>query len=58
VQLIKWVQGQAGVGSARVRAPRLELEGQELAEVEAVFAKAKATRPEIAEKPFADFALD
>jgi dihydrodipicolinate synthase/N-acetylneuraminate lyase len=58
VQLIKWVQGQAGVGSARVRAPRLELEGQELAEAEAVFAKAKATRPEIAEKPFADFALD
>lgn len=58
VQLIKWVQEQAGVGSARVRAPRLELAGQELAEAEEVFAKAAATRPEIAEKPFADFAAD
>ena len=55
-QLIKWVQEQAGVGSARVRAPRLEVTGQELAEAEAAFAKAKASRPEIAQKPFADFA--
>ena len=56
VQLIKWVQEQAGVGSARVRAPRLELEGQELAAAQAVFATAHATRPAITERPFADFA--
>jgi len=56
VQLIKWVQEQAGVGSARVRAPRLEVTGDELAQAQAVFAQAKATRPQIAEKPFADFA--
>jgi len=34
----------------------LEVAGQELAAAQAVFAKAKATRLEIAEKPFADFA--
>lgn len=57
VQLIKWVQQQAGVGSARVRAPRLEIIGQELATAEAVFAKAKAIRPAIPGKPFADFEI-
>ena len=36
VQLIKWVQQQAGVGSARVRAPRMELHGRELDEARAV----------------------
>jgi 4-hydroxy-tetrahydrodipicolinate synthase len=56
VQLIKWVQEQQGVGSARVRAPRLELEGAELAEAQAVYAKAKAWRPRVEEKPFAEFA--
>jgi dihydrodipicolinate synthase/N-acetylneuraminate lyase len=56
VQLIKWVQEQAGVGSARVRAPRLELHGKELEDVKAVFAKALATRPKVNEKPFPDFA--
>ena len=56
VQLIKWVQEQAGVGSARVRAPRLEVTGTDLAEAEAIFAKANASRPETSEKPFADFA--
>lgn len=56
VQLIKWVQEQAGVGSARVRAPRLEVTGSELAEAQAVFAKALATRPKTNERPFADFA--
>src|SRR6202008_3185478 len=30
IQLIKWVQEQVGVGSARVRPPRLELEGGEV----------------------------
>ena len=56
VQLIKWVQEQAGVGSARVRAPRLEVIGDELALAKSVFAKAQATRPRTAERPFADFA--
>jgi 4-hydroxy-tetrahydrodipicolinate synthase len=56
VQLIKWVQEQAGVGSARVRAPRLELQGADLAAAEAVFEKAKATRAPIEERPIADFA--
>ena len=45
VQLIKQVQQEAGVGSARVRAPRLELEGEELAAAKAVLAHAQAHRP-------------
>ena len=58
VQLIKWVQEQAGVGSARVRAPRLEIQGEELklARRPRVFEKAQAERPAIDERPFADFA--
>ncbi len=56
VQLIKWVQEQAGVGSARVRAPRLQLAGAELAEAKRVYARAMEERPSVAEKPFADFA--
>jgi dihydrodipicolinate synthase/N-acetylneuraminate lyase len=55
VQLIKWVQEQRGVGAARVRAPRLVLEGAELAQAEAIYKQAMATRPQIPEKPFADF---
>ena len=56
VQLIKWVQEQAGVGSARVRPPRLELAGTDLAEAEATFATALATRPPVTERPFSEFA--
>lgn len=56
VQLIKWVQEQMGVGSARVRAPRLEITGDELKEAQAVVSKAKAERPKISEAPFASFA--
>ncbi len=56
VQLIKWVQEQAGVGSARVRAPRMELHGAELDEAKAVFAKAVSTRPAVKEQAFAEFA--
>ena len=56
VQLIKWVQEKAGVGSARVRAPRLELHGEELKAATAVFEKALTERPAIHEKPFAEFA--
>jgi 4-hydroxy-tetrahydrodipicolinate synthase len=48
IQLIKQVEQEAGVGSARVRAPRLELVGQELAETQAVFAIAQANRPGVA----------
>lgn len=56
VQLIKWVQEKAGVGSARVRAPRLELHGEELKVATAEFEKALAERPATNEKPFAEFA--
>ena len=56
VQLIKWVQEQAGCGSARVRAPRLELAGTELAEAQRVCKRAMEERPSLSEKPFADFA--
>jgi 1-pyrroline-4-hydroxy-2-carboxylate deaminase len=56
VQLIKWVQEEAGVGSARVRAPRLQVEGTELKEATAVFQKAMASRPKIKERPFSEFA--
>jgi 4-hydroxy-tetrahydrodipicolinate synthase len=52
VQLIKWVQEQVEVGSARVRGPRLELEGVELAEAKAVLSKALKDRPSVGEKPF------
>lgn len=56
VQLIKWVQEKAGVGSARVRAPRMEIQGEELKIATATFEKALSERPSISEKPFADFA--
>ncbi len=56
VQLIKWVQEEVGAGSARVRAPRLELHGEDLAAVKAVFEKANATRAKIGERPIAEFA--
>jgi len=58
VQLIKWVQEQVGVGSARVRGPRLELVGQELAVAHAIFAYATATRPPIAETSFSHYAAE
>ena len=45
VQLIKLVQEMAGVGSARVRAPRLALEGSELAEAQALIQRTLANRP-------------
>lgn len=44
VQLIKWVQGQTGSGSALVRPPRLELVGRELEQAEADLLKALASR--------------
>ena len=45
VQLIKWVQGETGTGSALVRAPRLEISGADLAEAQAVLKTAMANRP-------------
>jgi 4-hydroxy-tetrahydrodipicolinate synthase len=48
IQLIKQVQQESGVGSARVRAPRLELTGIELAEVGEAFRLAQASRPAVA----------
>jgi 4-hydroxy-tetrahydrodipicolinate synthase len=56
VQLIKWVQEQAGVGSARVRPPRLELTGADLTDAKSTFASALDSHPNIAERPFSEFA--
>jgi 4-hydroxy-tetrahydrodipicolinate synthase len=55
VQLIKWVQEQAGVGSARVRSPRMEIVGEELKVTQATFKTAVANRPKVTEKPFSSF---
>jgi dihydrodipicolinate synthase/N-acetylneuraminate lyase len=52
VQLIKWVQGKTGTGTATVRAPRLEIAGADLDEAKAVLAKAMANRPAIQSTPF------
>ena len=46
VQLIKLVQEELGVGSARVRPPRLQIESRELAEVRGLIADALRHRPE------------
>jgi 1-pyrroline-4-hydroxy-2-carboxylate deaminase len=46
VQLIKLVQQETGHGNARVRAPRLELEGAELKEAKAIIHRALAARPQ------------
>jgi 4-hydroxy-tetrahydrodipicolinate synthase len=48
VQLIKLVQEEVGMGSARVRAPRLELEGAERETALRVIRQALASRPEVA----------
>jgi 1-pyrroline-4-hydroxy-2-carboxylate deaminase len=45
VQLIKLCQAAVGMGSPRVRPPRLELEGEELAQTQALLQKALAARP-------------
>jgi 4-hydroxy-tetrahydrodipicolinate synthase len=47
VQLIKWVQGETGTGTATVRAPRLEIVGKELAEAQEVLQTALANRPAV-----------
>lgn len=55
IQLIKQIEQEAGIGSARVRAPRLELDGEELAQTKKAFQFAQAHRPAIAtaSTPFA-----
>jgi 1-pyrroline-4-hydroxy-2-carboxylate deaminase len=47
VQLIKLVQQLVGMGSARVRPPRLELVGEELDDAKAVLEQALRTRPKL-----------
>ena len=48
VQLIKQVQEEAGVGSGRVRPPRLQVVEDELAQTRAIFAHAQTSRPAVA----------
>lgn len=45
VQLIKLMQAEVGMGSPRVRAPRLQLTGGELAKAQAIIRGALARRP-------------
>jgi 4-hydroxy-tetrahydrodipicolinate synthase len=47
VQLIKWVQGETHTGTARVRPPRMELQGAELAEALQILQTALANRPAV-----------
>lgn len=46
VQLIKLVQAEVGIGNARVRAPRLELAGEELEQTRTIIREALRRRPE------------
>jgi len=48
IQLIKQVQQEAGIGSARVRPPKLEIAGEELAAIRSIFEFALAHRPTVA----------
>lgn len=47
VQLIKLVQHEVGMGSLRVRAPRLELHGEELGRAERLIRAALSNRPDV-----------
>lgn len=47
VQYIKWIQAEVGRGRFVVRAPRLALEGAELAQVKRVLAQALKNRPKV-----------
>jgi 4-hydroxy-tetrahydrodipicolinate synthase len=53
IQLIKLVQQETGVGNARVRAPRLEVAGEELRQAREIIAHALKTRPAPQGVPFA-----
>jgi len=46
VQLIKLVQAEVGIGNARVRPPRLELVGSELAHAQTIIRDALRSRPQ------------
>jgi 4-hydroxy-tetrahydrodipicolinate synthase len=48
VQLIKLAQSEVGMGNARVRAPRLELSGEELSHARNVIKHALQNRPKMA----------
>jgi dihydrodipicolinate synthase/N-acetylneuraminate lyase len=54
VQLIKYVQQELGIGSARVRPPRLELEGEELSDACKKLQHALATRRRLNTISFAE----
>lgn len=45
IQQIKLIEELHGVGTARVRAPRLELEGSEAVHVKEVYVRAMANHP-------------
>jgi dihydrodipicolinate synthase/N-acetylneuraminate lyase len=49
VQLIKLVQAEAGIGNARVRPPRLELDGEEFAQTLKIIREALTSRPQSVE---------
>jgi len=51
VQYIKLGQQVVGLGSEKVRAPRLELTGEERAHIIALYEQAVATRPKLAKGP-------
>ncbi|HEX3437527.1 MAG TPA: dihydrodipicolinate synthase family protein [Pseudacidobacterium sp.] len=57
IQLIKFVQQELGIGSARVRAPRLEVAGEELAETKKILAEALKNRPKLKEIAFTSAAV-
>ena len=48
VQLIKLVQEEVGMGSQRVRAPRMVLTGDELAQAKQIIKENLASRPQLA----------
>jgi 4-hydroxy-tetrahydrodipicolinate synthase len=52
VQIIKWVQQEMGCGIARVRPPRLELAGEDLAEARLTLTRALAQRPAVRSTDF------
>lgn len=52
VQLIHQVQQETGTGNARVRAPRMEVAGEELKETRAVLKHALEHRPAVQSTPF------
>jgi len=52
IQLVKQVQQETGTGNARVRAPRLQIVGQELEEVQAAVKQALAHRPAVRSTEF------